>query len=345
MNKDVRLVRRQRRRYQKIARQCREPETKDRYMIIVHLAKGKRIKDTAEAVGRCERTVRRTRDRWLAMGEAGLLDGREDNAGQAKVTKAYQETLYELLRGTPQDVGYRRPRWTLKLIRDAAQQRTGIRLSRSRLSRVLRSMGAKWKRARPVVSCPWPKRRRQRRLREVRQLVNQASDHEPVYWEDEVDIELNPRIGADGSLPGQQRCIETPGQNQKRYLAGVIEARTDEAVWVQGQKKNSQLFIDLLKKLLRLHPNARRIHLILDNYRIHSSRQVQQWLQDWGQRIRLLFLPPYCPDENRIERCLWREVHEHVTYNHLCETIEELVEAVLHYLRNRNRRIRRQMQR
>jgi transposase len=69
--------------------------------------------------------------------------------------------------------------------------------------------------------------------------------------------------------------------------------------WIQSDRKNSRLFIDHLKQLLRAYPDKRVIHVILDNYRIHSSRQTQTWLAEHGQRIRLHFLPPYCPDENR----------------------------------------------
>ena len=44
------------------------------------------------------------------------------------------------------------------------------------------------------------------------------------------------------------------------------------------------------------------MHLILDNYRIHSSVQVQAALARLDGRVVLHFLPPYCPDHNRIER-------------------------------------------
>ena len=67
---------------------------------------------------------------------------------------------------------------------------------------------------------------------------------------------------------------------------------------------------------------------------------MRAWLGEFGQRLRLHFLPPYCPDDNRIERCVWRELHANVTYNHACETIEALMrEAILFLMRlNRTRR-------
>jgi len=49
----------------------------------------------------------------------------------------------------------------------------------------------------------------------IRRLEARASADEPVLYSDEVDIHLNPKIGGDWMLAGQQRRILTPGKNQK----------------------------------------------------------------------------------------------------------------------------------
>lgn len=131
----------------------------------------------------------------------------------------------------------------------------------------------------------------------------------------------------------------TPGKNFKRYIAGAMDAQTDRVTWVTGTRKNSALFIALLKKLLTVHPRAKVIHVICDNYTIHTSRQTRTWLAEHGRRIRLHFLPPYCPDDNRIERAVWREMHANVTVNHRCPSIEALVEQVIGWLMSHNRRV------
>lgn len=43
-----------------------------------------------------------------------------------------------------------------------------------------------------------------------------------MFYQDKVDIDLNPKIGADWMLKGQQKRIVTLGQNQKHYLAGAL---------------------------------------------------------------------------------------------------------------------------
>jgi transposase len=41
----------------------------------------------------------------------------------------------------------------------------------------------------------------------------------------------------------------------------------------------------------------------------------------------LHFLPPYCPDHNRIER-VWLDLHANVTRNHRCKTLPALLANV-----------------
>ena len=80
----------------------------------------------------------------------------------------------------------------------------------------------------------------------------------------------------------------------------------------------------------------KRIHVILDNYSIHSTEQVRISLAtEQGQRLELHFLPPYCPDDNKIER-VWQDLHANVTRNHTRPTMPELMNNVRRYLRKRN---------
>ena len=53
--------------------------------------------------------------------------------------------------------------------------------------------------------------------------------------------------------------------------------------------------------------------------------------------MQLHFLPPYCPDENQIER-VWQDVHANVTRNHCCADRKTLMTEVRYYLNKRNRK-------
>lgn len=100
--------------------------------------------------------------------------------------------------------------------------------------------------------------------------------------------------------------------------------------------------MDLLRKLTVVYPHARVIHVILDNYMIHKCNIIEIALAHFASRVRLHFLPPYCPDFNRIER-VWQDLHAQATRNHQCSSLQELMGEVRYYLRKRNRRILRQV--
>jgi transposase len=153
---------------------------------------------------------------------------------------------------------------------------------------------------------------------------------------DEVDLHLNPKIGPDWMNRGTQKQVATPGQNVKRYLCGAYDADSGRLEYVAGERKNGVLFIAMLKRLLALHADKKVIHVVLDNYRIHSSNQVQAWVAEHGRRLRLHFLPPYCPQENKIER-VWLDLHANVTRNHRCQNMEELMQQAFAWIRRRNR--------
>jgi transposase len=289
--------------------------------------------------GLCAKSqVYRIADRFIEHGLAGLADRREDN-GECKITETYEIELLRLVEESPQQFGYRRPTWTQELLILVLAERTGISISVSAMSRLLSRLEIGLKRPKPIVNCPWKKARRTRRLRRLQRLVANLPAGEVVLYLDEVDIHLNPKIGPDWTKRGRQKEVLTPGCNEKRYLAGAWNPKTRRLIYVEGERKNSLLFLELLHKLAtKTYPKATRIHIILDNYGIHDSLQVRLALKsETAQRLKLHFLPPYCPDHNRIER-IWKDLHDNVTRNHRCATMEDLMADVRSYLAGRNRR-------
>jgi transposase len=289
--------------------------------------------------GLCAKSqVYRVAQRFVAHQLTGLADRREDN-GERKITEAYEIELLSLVEASPQEFGYRRPTWTQELLILVLAERTGISISVSAMSRLLNRLGIGLKRPKPIVNCPWKKAHRMRRLRALERLVANLPAAEVVLYVDEVDIHLNPKIGPDWTKRGRQKEVLTPGCNEKRYLAGAWNPKTRRLIYVEGDRKNSLLFLQLLHKLTtKTYPQAKKIHIILDNYAIHDSLQVRLALKsEAAQNLKLHFLPPYCPDHNRIERH-WKDLHDNVTRNHRCATMEELMAEVRIYLVARNRR-------
>jgi transposase len=324
------LDRARRRRLERWRRKTGEAGLARRITIVLLYAQGHGTSSIATLLGCAPATAVRVLQRFRARGERALEDGRREN-GAVKADADLLQALAECVRATPARWGWRRPTWTLEMLTEALERATGVRVSRSTLHRMLVALGVRWGSARPAVSCPWSTRRRRARLRRIQAAIEGRGPDEVAYYVDEVDIHLNPRIGRDWMMPGEQTVVMTPGKNAKGYIAGALSVDGTDFVHAQWPKKNGDLFIALLGVLHRHHREARRIHLIVDNFVIHSCASVARLLARLGDRFRLHFLPPYCPNENKIER-LWRDLHANVTRNHRCSSLEELLDEVRHFL-------------
>jgi transposase len=318
---------------------CRIAAVRLRYLMVFNLWNGRSPREVEPILRVHNTTIYRVAKRFGELGEASLWDGREGN-GTEKLSEAYLGILNEVVRSSPLDHGWRQPTWTRELLVQTMVRKTGVRIHVGTMSRALASIRARRGKPRPRVKCPWHPAVKTRKLNKIAHLVASLPRHEVAVYEDEVDVHLNPKIGLDWMGLGQQKEVMTPGKNEKRYLAGALDTRTGEIHWVEATKKDAWLFMDLLKELTVVYAKARVIHVILDNYKIHSAHVIGIALAHFACRVRLHFLPPYCPDYNRIER-VWQDLHSHVTRNHQCSSMTKLMREVRYYLRKRNRRTMR----
>lgn len=314
-------------------RSTHDADMRIRCRILLKISQGKSGNQAAAELGCAPSTTSRVAARFRERGIQSLFDGRREN-GELKVDDDVRAGILKILERTAEEHGCPRTTWTLEVLSGVIERELGLSLSVGHLCKLLHAMGVRLGQPKPFVSCPWPAAKRAARIQRLRRLVNRVGPNEVVVFLDEVDIHLNPRIGRDWMLPGQRRWIRTPGKNVKRYLAGAFDPKRNCMVYVEGDRKASWLFLNLLRALRRVYRWAKTIHIILDNYAIHKSAVVQAGLKEIGDKIVLHFLPPYCPEENRIER-IWKDLHDNVTRNHRCRTMSELLQTVRRWLDER----------
>lgn len=69
---------------------------------------------------------------------------------------------------------------------------------------------------------------------------------------------------------------------------------------------------------------GRKIILVCDNGRFHTTKAVFAWLAVHRDQIEIYRLPPYCPSLNLIER-LWGHLKRTVLANVLYASLDDLV--------------------
>jgi putative transposase len=113
------------------------------------------------------------------------------------------------------------------------------------------------------------------KVRRIRRLLAQLGPNETAVFQDEVDVHLNPKIGSCWMPRGQQATVVTPGNNEKRHVAGSLHWRTGGLlVSPPGRRRDSRLFVNHLDDLRRRLRGFRRIHVICDNAAFHRSHEI-----------------------------------------------------------------------
>lgn len=151
-----------------------------------------------------------------------------------------------------------------------------------------------------------------------------------LYLQDEVEIALHPTLTRVWCPKGRrgQRAVQTPGKNVKRYGFGAVDWRDGTLDWAIAEGRRAVPFCEQLRRLVtRSEARGRRALVLLDNLSIHTargSRLLRTLLAELGERLVLVYTPPYDPDANRIE-WLWRALRAAVTHNHQRLTLAEVV--------------------
>jgi len=238
----------------------------------------------------------------------------------------------------PASFRFARSRWSCEAAAVVLREDYRVRVGRETVRLWLRDADLVWRRPRPVIRPKDPDR--ENKLRTLRAMLHGLPADETAVFMDEVDVNLNPKVGCMWMLRGQQAAIETPGNNEKRYLAGSIHWRTGRVVLTEGKPREGRsaaLFCRHLDDLRRAFRHYRVIHVLCDNARTHTaegSKLVRAYLEEWGHRVRVHYLPKYAPGTNPIERVWWR-LHEAVTRNHRCQTLEELLDLTFEWFGTR----------
>ena len=88
---------------------------------------------------------------------------------------------------------------------------------------------------------------------------------------------------------------------------------------------NAESIRKLYRMALERHPDAPQIYIISDNACYYHNKGLEEWAED--AKIRQVFLPPYSPNQNLIER-LWKLLRKKVINTEFYRTKEVFRQAV-----------------
>jgi len=152
---------------------------------------------------------------------------------------------------------------------------------------------------------------------------------------DETILSLHPPLRACWMRRGQQKKIPTPGIQKRVHVFGAYRWEDDTLTWITAERRNSLSFIAFLEHLfIERYPTGFFI-LVLDNASFHKSAASLAALSLFEQRVKVIWLPPYCSTLNPIER-FWLYLKDQVCINKLFPNLDDLRQAVEDQLASHN---------
>jgi transposase len=91
------------------------------------------------------------------------------------------------------------------------------------------------------------------------------------------------------------------------YVYGAVAPTTGERFFLELPSLNTESFQLFVDTFAQAFPDSLNL-LLLDNSGIHKARRLMI-----PANVRLVFLPPYCPELNPIER-LWRDLKDELAW-------------------------------
>jgi transposase len=264
---------------------------------------------------------------WEAEAEGGL----RPPVRLTVLSPALKRSLLAILKAVPRACGWCRTRWSCATVALELQARRGLGVSAETVRRWLHEVDWAWKRAKLAAKDDDPQR--VEKVARIRFAFEHLSAKAALFFADELDISLLPKVGYQWMPKGEQVEVPTPGTNEKRYLAGALDITTGTTQHCVWYRKTTGLFLALLATLDQTYP-AREftsLSLVVDNSKIHKAGEVEKWLAT-HPRSKLLFLPTYCPKANPIER-VFGDIHDKCTRNHTRQRMWHLVQDVEQHLR------------
>jgi len=162
------------------------------------------------------------------------------------------------------------------------------------------------------------------------QLQRHLPEDAAIYFGDAVHPEHQSRPAHGWFFKSEKVALKSSTGRKRVNIHGAVNLENFDFQFVESLTVDAQSTIALLKKIEAANRTKSVIYVFLDNARYHHAKIVKKWLKSTNSCIKMMFLPPYAPHLNPIER-LWGVMHKYVTHNKFYQTYNQFSEAILEF--------------
>ena len=177
----------------------------------------------------------------------------------------------------------------------------GVSYTRSALVKLLARLELEYRKPQ-VIPRKLDPAKQQALIQAYENLLNTLGDDEAVLFADAVHPTHAVLAGGCWAPKDAKVAFEQSSGRHRLNIHGAIDLETGATRMVEATTINTLSTIPLSMAIALMYPTKRKaIHVFLDNAKCHHAVLVQAWLAGPGCRIKLHFIPSYCPHLNPIE--------------------------------------------
>jgi len=246
------------------------------------------------------------------VGSEALLDATQ----RAELDTHLQSNLYQ----TAESVA----RWV--------KERWGVRYGASGMTAVLHRLGYRYNKPKRVPGKP-DTDRQAAFVKDYATLKENKGEPDVVLFMDATHPQHNPVLAGGWIKRGKRHYLKSNTGRRRLNINGAIDIERLSAEIRFDETIDATSTLDLFGPIERAYPPAEKIPILCDNARYYRSKAARAYLED--SRIERLFLPPYSPNLNLIER-FGKFFKKKVLYNRYYETFAEYKTAGRQFFENLN---------
>lgn len=202
---------------------------------------------------------------------------------------------------------------------------TGLRRSPTQVSKFLKALGVKRLKVGHVPAKADPHKQKTFLAAELEPRLEQARQGKRhVFFVDAAHFVMRPFLGFLWCFV--RHFIQAPSGRHRFNILGALHATTRQVVTFTNDSYINAYAVARLMCQIAVEFADLPITLVMDNARYQRCRFVMDLATALG--IELLFLPPYSPNLNLIER-LWKFVKKKCLYSEYYETFTDFRQAIV----------------
>jgi transposase len=306
-----------------------------RRRVVEAVGKGLSQTEAARVFG----VARGTISRWIGLveraGRRGLQARRRGRPPVSRLAPLQAATtVRHVLSGCPEQLRLPFALWTREAVQELLWRKFALKVSVWTVGRYLRAWGLTPQKPvrrayeqNPVAVQKWLAEEYPAIRAEARRFKAQ------IHWLDEMGLRSDHQAGRSYGRRGQTPVVFGTGQRFGCNMISAITNRGRLAFMIFRQRFTARVFLNFLRRLLRLTRKSRRkIFLIVDGHPVHKSRAARRWLAEHAEQIRIFRLPSYSPELNPDE-LLNQDVKSNALGRVRPANVHEMMSNVRAYLR------------